>query len=464
MDLPANSIEARDAGYVLHGNTNLRAHLETGPLVIDRGEGIYVIDNDGKRYIEAMAGLWSVALGFSESRLVDAATRQLSTLPYYHNFSSKSHAPQIELAERLVAMAPVPMSKAYFANSGSEANDTALKMIIYRSNALGQPERKKFISRLRAYHGVTYATASLTGLPNNHRSFDLPMAGVFHLSTPDFWRGGQPGESEEQFSTRLALELEALILKEGPETIAAFFGEPVMGAGGVIVPPANYWAKIQAVLRKYDILLVADEVICGFGRTGRMFGSETFDIKPDIMVLSKQMSSCYAPISALLVNDKVFDPIADESQRIGTFGHGFTAGGHPLSAAISLETLNIIEERDLVSHAARVGSHMQSRLRELAGHELVGQVRGVGLIAAVELVGDKQSKQPLDGAPGKLGAMVNATLQNAGVISRALGDVTAFCPPLIITESQVDTMVGRLADVLDEVAKAIRRGPTEAPI
>jgi 4-aminobutyrate--pyruvate transaminase len=395
-----------------------------------------------------MAGLWSVAVGFSEQRLVDAATRQMKQLPFYHNFTHKSHAPVIDLAEKLVSIAPVPMSKVFFTNSGSEANDTAMKMIWYRSNALGQPQKKKIISRKRGYHGVTIASASLTGLPNNHISFDLPIANVIHTGTPHHYRDAQPGESEEAFATRLADELEQLILAEGPDTIAAFIGEPVMGAGGVVVPPATYWEKIQAVLAKYDILLVADEVICGFGRTGSMFGCETFGIRPDILVMSKQLSSSYLPISALLINDRVYQPLADESNRIGTFGHGYTAGGHPVPAAVALENLKIIEENDLVGNAKRVGAHMQKRLRELADHELVGEVRGVGLIAGVELVADKATRAPWKNA-GALGLLVNGHLQENGVISRNMGDTLGFCPPLIITESQVDDMVTAVKKALD---------------
>ncbi len=444
-----NSPEARDVRYHLHGYTNAKAHAEAGPLVIDRGEGIHVIDAAGKRYIEAMAGLWSVALGFSEPRLVAAATRQMERLPYYHSFTHKSHGPLIDLAERLVTMAPVPMSKAFFANSGSEANDTAMKIIWYRSNALGLPRKKKIIVRDRAYHGVTIASASLTGLVNNHRSFDLPIAGILRTGSPHHWRDGLPGESEEDFATRRAEELERLILAEGPDTVAAFFGEPVMGAGGVVVPPATYWAKIQAVLRRYDILLVADEVICGFGRTGRMFGSQTYGIEPDIMVLSKALSSSYLPISALVANDRVLDPVIEESGRIGTFGHGFTGGGHPVAAAVALETLRIIEADGLVDRAARTGAHLQARLRGLRDHPLVGEVRGVGLIAAVELVTDKAARTALD-PPGRLGAFVNGKLQANGVISRAMGDALAFCPPLIITEAQIDEVVAKLAASLDE--------------
>jgi 4-aminobutyrate--pyruvate transaminase len=328
-------------------------------------------------------------------------------------------------------------------------------MIWYRSNALGQPQRKKIIGRKRGYHGVTIASASLTGLANNQTSFDLPIANIIHTSSPHYWREAQPGESEEQFSTRLAADLEALILAEGPETIAAFFGEPLMGAGGVIVPPAGYWEKIQAVLAKYDILLVADEVICGFGRTGRMFGTETFNMRPDIMVMSKQLSSSYLPISALLINERMFEPIADESNRIGVFGHGFTAGGHPVAAAVALENLRIIEERDLVAHAREVGAHMQKKLRGLASHGLVGEVRGTALIAALELVGDKDAKTPWK-QPGALGVLANGLLQQNGVIARNMADAMAFCPPLIVTEKQIDTMVDALGRSLDEASKQMR--------
>lgn len=329
MTYKANSVEARDAAYHMHSYTNARKNEAEGPLVIERGEGIYVYDNEGKKYIEGMSGLWCVGVGFGEKRLVEAAARQMEKLPYYHTFTQKSHAPSVDLAEKLIGMAPVPMSKAYFTNSGSEANDTVVKMIRYRANALGLPAKKKIISRVKGYHGVTLASASLTGLPNNHRSFDLPMPGILHTGCPHHRVFAKPGESELAFSARLAAELEEIIMAEGPETIAAFIGEPLMGAGGVIVPPEGYWSAIQAVLAKHDILLIADEVICGFGRTGNMFGSITYDMRPDIMTLSKQLSSSYLPISALLINDRVYQPIADESKVIGTFGHGVTAAGHP---------------------------------------------------------------------------------------------------------------------------------------
>ena len=430
-----NSLEARDIAFQLHSYADARRQEETGALVIDKGEGIYVEDISGKRYIEGMAGLWSVAVGFGEKRLVEAATRQMEKLPYYHTFTYKTHGPSIELAEKLIEMAPVPMSKVYFTNSGSEANDTAVKLIWYRSNALGQPQRKKIISRMRGYHGVTVASASLTGLPNNHRSFDLPLPQILHTTSPHYRTMKKEGESEAEFAKRCAQDLEDLILAEGPETIAAFFAEPVMGAGGVVVPPAGYWEAVQPILKKYDILFVADEVICGFGRTGNMFGTETYNLQPDMMTLSKALSSSYQPISALLVNDTVYQPIADESHRIGVLGHGYTGSGHPVAAAVALENLKIIEERDLVGHVREIAPTFQKRLAGLAENPLVIETRGIGLIGAAEL-----SHEALAATPGALGARANAAFQEKGLISRAMLDAMAFCPPLIISEAQVNDL------------------------
>ena len=455
IDCAPNSAEARDIRFHLHSYTNARLHEATGPLVIERGEGIYVFDSEGKRYIEAMSGLWSVGVGFNEQRLIDAAVAQMQKLPFYHTFTHKSHGPAIDLAEKLVTMTshltPGGMSKAFFTNSGSEANDTAIKLIWYRSNALGKPDKKKLISRQRAYHGVTLAAASLTGLPNNHRSFDLPIEGVLHTGSPHYWRDALPGETEEQFATRRAEELDALIQAEGPDTIAAFWGEPVMGAGGVVVPPATYWDKIQAVLAKYDILLVADEVINGFGRTGTMFGCETYGIRPDIMIVSKQLSSSYMPIAALIANERVLGPVMDESARIGTLGHGFTAAGHPVATAVSLECLRIIEEDGLVANCALQGARLRAGLTALADHPLVGEVRGVGMIAAIELVTDNAATRALE-VPGQLGGMVNKALQDNGVICRAVVDAIAFCPPMIITAAQVDDLLVAVSAALDRVA------------
>ncbi|MGW9231679.1 aspartate aminotransferase family protein [Pseudorhizobium sp. NPDC055634] len=443
MTVQPNSVEARDQAYQLHSYTNARALERDGALVIDRGEGVYVFDNNGKRYIEAMSGLWSVAVGFGERRLVDAAARQMSILPYYHTFTGRTHGPSVDLAEKLIQMAPVPMSKVYFTNSGSEANDTAIKMVWYRSNALGKPEKKKIISRVKGYHGVTIASASLTGLPNNHRSFDLPLANIFHTTCPHYRVFANEGETEQEFVARCAKDLEDLIMKEGSETVAAFIGEPVMGAGGVIVPPAGYWEAIQTVLRKYDILLIADEVICGFGRTGEMFGTTTYSMQPDIMTLSKQLSSSYQPISALLINERVYGPLADESEKIGTFGHGFTASGHPVAAAVALENLAIIEERDLVGNARGLSPTFLKRLKDLEGHPLAIEARGVGLIGALEL-------KPREGVPaGQLGPKFASLMLEKGVIGRAIGDSIALCPPLIVSNEQINTIFDTFEASLD---------------
>src|SRR3954451_14170030 len=368
----ANSAAARDIANVLHPYTDLEAHQQVGPVVISRGKGVRVWDENGKEYIESVAGLWCAALGFDNERLVEAAAAQMRKLPFYHAFAAKSHEPMIDLAEMLIERAPVPMGKVFFANSGSEANDSAIKMVWYLNNALGRPKKKKIIGRLKGYHGITIGSASLTGLPVNHRSFDVPLPGFIHTATPHHYHGANPGESEADFATRLADELEELIVKEGPDTVAAMWAEPVMGAGGVIVPPAGYFPKIQAVLRKYDVLLVADEVICGFGRTGNYWGSQTFGIQPDLLTCAKALSSSYLPISAVLVNQKVFDVLADESHKIGTFGTGFTYSGHPVPAAVAIETLKIYDEMDLVAHATTVGTFLQRELRRrFADHELV---------------------------------------------------------------------------------------------
>lgn len=449
MTVQPNSIEARDKANHLHSYTNARVLERDGALIIDRGEGVYVYDTAGRQYIEGMAGLWSVAVGFGEKRLVEAASRQMAKLPYYHTFGGKGHGPSAELAEKLISMAPVPMSKVYFTNSGSEANDTAMKMVWYRSNALNKPEKKKIISRIKGYHGVTIASASLTGLPNNHRSFDLPLPGIFHTTCPHFRVFGQEGETEAAFAQRCAQDLEDLILREGPDTVAAFIGEPVMGAGGVIVPPAGYWQAIQKVLNKYDVLFIADEVICGFGRTGEMFATTTFDLQPDIITLSKQISSSYQPISALLINDRVYQPLADESNKIGTFGHGVTAAGHPVASAVALENIAIIEERDLVGNVRTLSPHFLARLKALESHPLAIETRGIGLIGALEL-------KPRDGfAAGQLGPKLAMILQEHGLISRAVGDSMALCPPLIITEPQIDAIFDIFEASLDAFQKEL---------
>jgi len=449
MTLRPNSPAAKDVAYNLHAYTNARKHEQRGPMIIESGHGIYVKDDQGREYIEGLAGLWSVAVGFGEERLVEAAAAQMRKLPFYHSFAHKSHEPSVALSEKLIAMAPGPMSKVFYTNSGSEANDTAIKVVWYYNNARGRPQKKKIISRVKGYHGVTIASASLTGLPANHRDFDLPIANILHTGCPHHWRFALEGESEEEFASRLAGQLEDLILREGPETIAAFIGEPVMGAGGVMPPPRTYWQKIQQICRKYDVLVIADEVINGFGRTGTTFACESFGITPDMLVLSKQLTSSYLPLSALLISDEIYQAIADNSAKIGTFGHGFTASAHPVATAVALENLKIIEERRLVEHAAAVAPRFQERLRSFADHPLVGEARGIGLIGALELVSDKQTKAGFDPA-GSVGTYCFERAQEHGLIIRNLGDIMAFCPPLIITEAEIDMLFDRFAAALDE--------------
>jgi 4-aminobutyrate--pyruvate transaminase len=454
MNVPdgTNSLSRRDANALFHPYTNAIANREDGPLVIVRGKGVNVWDEDGNEYIEGMAGLWCASLGFGEHRLAEAAARQMRNLPFYHGFSQKSHPPQIELAERLLALAPVPMSKVFFCNSGSEATDTAVKMIWYLNNALGRPEKKKIISRFKAYHGVTIAAASVTGVPANHTAFDLPIDGFLHTDLPHYFRCAEEGESEEDFATRCADNLDLLIEEEGPDTIAAFFAEPVMGAGGVIVPPETYFEKIQKVLAKHDVLFVADEVICGFGRTGEMWGSQTFDLKPDILTCAKALTSGYLPISAVMVNDRVFDGIAPKTDEIGTFGHGYTYSGHPVAAAVALETLKIYEEIDLISRVRQASTAFQAHLNSFADHPMVGETMGVGLLGAVELVADKKTGEAFD-PQGKTGPELVATAQRNGLIIRPLGDRIAFSPPLTILDSEIDTLFGRFANALEETAE-----------
>ncbi|MEI7710688.1 MAG: aspartate aminotransferase family protein [Rhodospirillales bacterium] len=454
----ANSAAARDIASVLHPYTDLKTHQDVGPVVISRGKGVRVWDDTGKDYIESVAGLWCASLGFDNERLVQAAVTQMRRLPFYHAFTAKSHEPMIDLAEMLLERAPLPMSKVFFANSGSEANDSAIKMVWYLNNALGRTKKKKIIGRVKGYHGITIAAASLTGLPANHRSFDVPIPGFVHTMTPHYYHGALQGESEDEFATRCADELEKLILAEGPDTVAAMWAEPVMGAGGVIVPPRGYFPKVQAVLRKYDVLLVVDEVICGFWRTGSYWGSQTLDIQPDILTCAKALSASYMPISAVMVNQQVFDILANESNAIGTFGHGFTYSGHPVPAAVAIETLKIYDETDMGGHVSRVGPYLQSELRRrFADHELIGEVRGTGLIAAMELVADKANRTNFD-PKAKIGPRLTKIMEANGVIGRAsVNDTLCFSPPLIIETAEIDEMLDRVSEALDTLTVQIRR-------
>lgn len=445
---PLTNMQARDVEALLHPYTNAVAHRQVGPHIIDRGEGVYVFDDSGKRFIEGMAGLWCAGLGFGDAELIEAAREQLGRLPYYHLFGGRSHEPAIELAEKLKELAPVPMSKVFYQSSGSEANETQVKMAWYYNNARGKPEKKKIISRIKGYHGVTIVAASMTGLPYNHKYFDLPVDRIKHVGTPHHWRNAHPGETERDFSARLAAELDAFIEAEGPDTVAAFIAEPVMGAGGVIVPPEGYFEAIMPVLAKHDVLMIDDEVICGFGRTGNWFGATTLGMTPTSMSMAKQMTAAYVPLSAVAINADMAEAIEAASGEIGVFGHGYTYGGHPLGCAVAVKTLEIYQRRDIVGQVRRVAPLFQRKLREYADHPLVGEARGVGLVGALELSPDRATAATFK-TPGKVGPRMAAELLKHGVILRAIGDVLAFCPPMIITEDEIEALFEPMGKALD---------------
>jgi 4-aminobutyrate--pyruvate transaminase len=430
-----------DTKHHLHPYTQLRQLEQEGPLVIVRGDGVHVVDEHGQRYLEGMAGLWCASLGFSERRLVEAATRQMQTLPYYHSFSGKVPGPVTELVQALVRWAPVPMTRVLFANSGSESNDTAVKLVRYYNNARGRPHKKKILARVKGYHGVTVAAASLSGIPTMHKHFDLPMEGVVRVGCPHAYQFAHDGESPEAFAARLAQELEDTIVREGPETVAAFIAEPVQGAGGVIVPPPGYFDLIQPILKKHDVLFIADEVITGFGRLGQAFGTQVYQLQPDFITVAKMMTSAYVPMSALYVADHVYQTIADASAEIGVFGHGYTYSGHPLACAVALETLRIYESDRIVEHVARVGPRLQAGLARYRGHPLIGDVRGLGLIGAVELAADPARRKPFEATRG-VGAYLVRRAQAHGLILRGMaGDIVAFSPPLVISEGEIDELL-----------------------
>ena len=448
-EFPPESIEAKDLAHLLHPTTNLRLHHEIGPTVHDRAQGVYLWDSKGKQYLEGMAGLWCTALGYGEEELIRVASEQMRKLSYSQLFGGKTNESSVLLAEKLKSMVPMDAGRVFFGLSGSDANDTQIKLLWYYNNALGRPEKKKIISRHRGYHGVTIAAGSLTGLPAFHQHFDLPIAGILHTDCPLYYRGAQGAESEEEYVDRIVGNLEDLILAEDPATVAGFIAEPVMGAGGVIVPPATYYQKVQAVLDKYDILFIDDEVICGFGRTGKPFGADTFAIKPTTISLAKAISSAYLPLSAVVIPEFMYEPFIEQSAEVGTFGHGFTYSGHPVCAAVALRNLELMEEREIFDHAAAMGEIMQERLADFADHPLVGDVRGVGLIGAVELVANKDTKAAFT-ADRAVGAHCTKRCEENGLILRAMGDTMAFCPPLIISEEQIDELFSKFAIALDE--------------
>jgi len=455
--MPPDTLETRDTRSVIHGLTNLKRHLEIGPTVIESGHGVWVRDNHGREYIEAMSGLWCIALGYGDKRLAAVAARQMEQLAYYPLISHKSHPQAIELAEKLLAIAPVPMSRVWFANSGSEANDCAIRLAWYYWNAVGKPGKRKVMAHQQSYHGNTIATASLSGVAYNHQGFNLPLPGFLHVACPHYYRGGQAGESEAAYTQRLLAALEARIEAEGADTIAAFFTEPVIAAGGVIMPPAGYFDGLQKLLKKHDILLVCDEVVTGFARTGNMFGATTMDLLPDMLVCAKALSSAYIPISALLVNERIFTAMARQSDELGSFGLTMTYCGHPVASAVAREAIRIYEEEDFPARVRRLEAPFLGGLRGLATHPLVGEVRGLGLLAGVELVRDKNTHEPF-AKNQKIGAICAALCEKHGLMLRAIGDTLALCPPLVISETEIEELLARLRLALDETAATLSAG------
>lgn len=447
----------RDAFF--HPFTALKAHEQTGPKIFHSGKGSTLTDVDGNKYLDALAGLWCVNIGYGNTRMAAAMKEQVETLSYYHSFASMGTEAAAELSERLIRRSPVPMSKVFFGNSGSDANDTQAKIVWFYNNALGRPLKKKLISRTRGYHGVTVLSAGLTGLNNLHAGFDLPLPMIRHTRPPHRLWEAEPGMTDLEFSAALAKDLEDLILKEGPETVAAFIAEPLQAAGGVLIPPQGYFAAIQRVLDKYDVLLIADEVVTAFGRLGVDFGTTFFGMNPDLITVAKGITSAYVPLSACIVSEKIWRVLVNAGDKLGVFGHGYTYSAHPLATRSAMTNLDIIEEDGLIEQAARRGVYLQEKLRAVfTDHPLVGEVRGVGLIGAVEFVESKAPLKAFDPSE-KIGVRIARRSMELGVITRALpaADTIAFSPPFVVTESELDVMVETTRKAVDQIAAEIGR-------
>jgi L-2,4-diaminobutyrate transaminase len=462
LDQPArtdNELDAWDRDHFFHPSTHMGQHArgETPNRIITGGEGVYIVDRDGKRSLDAFAGLYCVNVGYGRKSITDAIAEQAAKLPYYHAYVGHGSEPSIRLAKMVVERAPKGMSRVFFGLSGSDANETNLKLVWYYNNVLKRPEKKKIISRWRGYHGSGVMTGSLTGLAAFHNLFDLPKAPVLHTEAPYYYRREDRSLSEEQFSQHCADRLEELIQAEGPETIAAFIGEPVLGTGGIVPPPAGYWGKIQAVLRKHDILLIADEVVTGFGRLGSMFGSDHYGIEPDLITIAKGLTSAYAPLSGVIVSEKLWRVLEQGSDEYGPIGHGWTYSSHPLCAAAGVANLELVDELDLVRNAGEVGAYFNAALKEaVGGHCHVGEVRGEGLLAAVEFVRDRDDRAFFD-ASEKVGPRIAAALLEQGVIARAMpqGDILGFAPPLCLTRQEADEVVGATRRAIEAVTATL---------
>lgn len=457
-----NTLKQMDRNTFFHPFTHTKDHASGatgGPRIIKSGSGIRITDVEGNSLIDAFAGLYCVNIGYGRTEVADAMYEQAKELAYYHTYVGHSSEAVIKLSQKIIDLAPEGMSKVYYGMSGSDANETQVKLVWYYNNVLGRPQKKKIISRHRGYHGASIVSGSLTGLPVFHQAFDLPIDQVRHTVTPHYYWGAEEGMSERDFSKYCAQELEKMILAEGPDTVAAFIGEPVLGTGGLVPPPEGYWDEIQAVLKKYDILLIADEVVCAFGRVGENFGCDKYNIKPDLITTAKGLTSAYAPLSAVIVGDKVWKVLEQGAEQMGPIGHGWTYSGHPIGAAAGLANLDIVMRENLAGNAKTVGTYLNEQMQAALGdHPLVGEVRGTGLLCAVEFVADRERKTRFD-ASLKVGPRISAACLEQGMIARAMphGDILGFAPPLVITKAEVDEIVNitkkAVAKVADELAR-----------
>ncbi len=443
--LKNDHLDAWDRESFFHPSTHLAQHArgETPTRVITGGQGCHIQDRDGKQLLDAFAGLYCVNVGYGRQEIAEAIADQAKELAYYHAYVGHGTEASITLAKMIMDRAPKHMSKVYFGLSGSDANETNIKLVWYYNNILGRPEKKKIISRWRGYHGSGLMTGSLTGLELFHKKFDLPLTQVLHTEAPYYYRRADLGQSEAQFVAHCVAELEALIAREGADTIAAFIGEPVLGTGGIVPPPAGYWPAIQAVLDKHDILLIADEVVTGFGRLGQMFASDLFGIKPDLITIAKGLTSAYAPLSGSIVSDRMWKVLEQGTDENGPIGHGWTYSAHPIGAAAGVANLPLLDTLGLVENAGSMGSYLnQSMAAALGDHAHVGDVRGQGMLCAVEFVEDKAERRFFD-ASAKIGPQVSAAMLERGVIARAMpqGDILGFAPPFCLTKAEADEVV-----------------------
>jgi L-2,4-diaminobutyrate transaminase len=450
------TLEDMDRETVLHPFTNLKAYAAGalgGPRIMDHGSGCRITDKTGRTFLDAFAGLYCVNVGYGRPDVAQAIYKQAKALAFYQSYAAHSTEALIRLSDRLVAMAPGSPSKVFYGLSGSDANETNIKLVWYYNNVLGRPKKKKIIARQRGYHGCSILSGSLTGLSFYHEAFDLPVEIVRHTGVPHFWRGAEPGESEQEFSERRAKELENLIQLEGPDTVGGFIAEPVLGTGGIVPPPTGYFDAIQKVLNRYDILFIVDEVVTGFGRTGRMFGSDLYGLKPDLITLAKGLTSAYVPMSASVIGDRVWQVLREASDKLGAFSHGYTYSGHPLGAAAANAVLDIVEREDLAGNAAEVGAAFQNLLCDsFNGHPLVGEVRGIGLMAAIEFASGRDRRTPFP--PNlKVGARVAMACIDEGLIARAMphGDILGFSPPLVLTMNDAVEIVAMARRAIDRV-------------